>query len=298
MIRKAVIPAAGLGKRLLPVTRTVPKEMLPLVDTPVIHEVVAEAVSSGITEVLIVSARGKEVMERYFEPTEGEEPSRTVTGEEAALQGWQRLRAAASIRFVRQPDQRGLADAVACAREFVGRDPFIVLLGDVIWDTVQPVAQQLADDYARHGSPVVAVERVPREKVSRYGIVGGTETEPGLFRVDRLCEKPSPDAAPSDLAIAARYALTPDIFDYIDRTRPGVGGEIHLADAMTGMLADREVLARHIDGRRLDLGNRLDYAQAVVRLACRREDIGAEFGAFLQSFVSKKSHLDREADPG
>jgi UTP--glucose-1-phosphate uridylyltransferase len=278
-VRKAIIPAAGLGTRFLPMTKSSPKEMLPIVDKPVIQFVVEEAVDSGIEDILIVTGRGKRAIENHFDYAPGLEDHlrRQGKAEQAALV--RDIGDKANIYFVRQKEQRGLGDAVRHGRSFVGDEPFALLLGDTVIDPGHPEGihglQELLRVYERHRSSVVAVRRVPPELVSLYGIVAGEALDDeagGLFSLRRLVEKPLPEDAPSDLAIAGRYIFTPGIFDCIEEAGEGVDGEVQLTDAMN-LLAEREpVQALRWQARRYDIGNKADYVRCFLDFARRHPE--------------------------
>jgi UTP--glucose-1-phosphate uridylyltransferase len=285
MIKKAVIPAAGFGTRFLPLTKAQPKEMLPIVDTPTIHFVVEEAVQAGIRDILIITGRGKQAIENYFDRAFELEANLAEKGREEQLLQVRKLSTLANIHFIRQTELNGLGDAIRYARWHVGNEPFVVLLGDVLVESSIPCTRQLIDVYNRVQAPVIAVEEVPMEKVGRYGIIGGKEIEPRTYKVDVMVEKPLPSEAPSNLAVAARYVLTPDIFDAIDATARGAGGEIQLTDAIKLLIENRPVYAHKFEGQRHDMGNRLDYMKTVLRYGVKREDIGPELRDFLRDFV-------------
>ncbi len=282
MITKAVIPAAGAGTRLLPATKAQPKEMLPILDTPAIQYVVQEAVDAGIEDILFVTGRDKRAIEDHFDRNLELESHLERRGDDSALRVVRSLGELARIHYVRQPTQAGLGDAIACARAFVGDEPFAVLLGDTVIDAPVPVTRQLMDAYEEHQAPVLAVEEVPAEKVSRYGIVEGTSLGPGRLRVRRLVEKPLPGETDSTLAIAGRYILTPEVFEALRATGPGRNNEIQLTDALAGMLEDGPMVAVSIEGRRFDIGNKLDYLNTVLAFALKRE----EFAGVIESFVA------------
>jgi UTP--glucose-1-phosphate uridylyltransferase len=288
MIKKAVIPAAGLGTRFLPVTKAQPKEMLPIVDTPTIQFVVEEAVHSGIRDILIITGRGKQSIENHFDRAFELETHLKEKGREEQLLQVRKLSQLANIHFIRQPELNGLGDAVSYARWHVGNEPFLVLLGDTIVDAPSaPCSRQIIDVYNRFHAPVLGVEEVDPAKVERYGIVAGKEVEPSTWRVDTMVEKPKPAEAPSRLAIAGRYVLTPEIFTYIDRTATGVGNEVQLTDALQLMRKDHEIYAHKFQGKRYDIGSRLDYMKALVELGVKRDDIGAEFREFVKEFAGR-----------
>ncbi len=287
MIQKAVIPAAGFGTRFLPATKSQPKEMLPIVDTPTIQYVVEEAVNSGIRDILIITRQGKQALENHFDRAFELEASLRLQGREEQLQQVRQLASLANIHFVRQAELNGLGDAISYARWHVGNEPFLVLLGDTLIRSKSPCSRQLIDSYNRYKCPIIGVEEVERTKVERYGIVGGNELEPNLYDVNVLVEKPKAVDAPSNLAIGGRYILTPEIFDYIERTPRGVNNEIQLTDALRLLLQEQRILAHKFDGVRYDIGNRLEYMKTSVTYAADRPDMGAEFRAFLREFVAR-----------
>ncbi len=231
-IRKAVIPAAGFGTRFLPATKCQPKEMLPIVDTPVIQYVVEEAVAAGITDILMVIGKGKRAIEEHFDRSFQLEAQLMDKGKEAELSAMRRISELADIHFVWQKEMKGLGDAVYCARHHVNDEPFIVLLGDTVIDAGRPAAQQLQDVFERYQESVVLLEEVDRSRVSRYGVIDGQEIDPGLYGIRDFVEKPSVEEAPSNLVIASRYAFTPEIFEHLDRSAPDSGGEFERADAI------------------------------------------------------------------
>ncbi len=288
MIRKAVIPAAGFGTRFLPVTKSQPKEMLPIVDTPTIQYVVEEAVNSGIRDILIITRIGKQSIENHFDRAFELEANLQAQGREEQLMQVKELSSLANIHFVRQAELEGLGDAISYAKWHVGDEPFLVLLGDTIVDSQTPVSRQLIDVYNRHKCPVIGVEQVPDEKVNRYGIVGGKEIEDSTYKLDALVEKPLPHEAPSNMAIGGRYILTAEIFDYIEKTPKGVNNEVQLTDALKLMMEEgRNMLAHRFEGKRYDIGNRLEYMKTSLRYAVKRPDIGPEMCDFLREFVKE-----------
>jgi len=288
MITKAVIPAAGAGTRLLPATKAQPKEMLPILDTPAIQYVVQEAVDAGIEDILFVTGRDKRAIEDHFDRNLELESHLERRGDDSALKAVRSLGELARIHYVRQPTQAGLGDAIACARAFVGDEPFAVLLGDTVIDAPVPVTRQLMDAYEEHQAPVLAVEEVPAEKVSRYGIVEGTSLGPGRLRVRRLVEKPLPGETDSTLAIAGRYILTPEVFEALRATGPGRNNEIQLTDALAGMLEDGPMVAVSIEGRRFDIGNKLDYLNTILAFALKREEFAGVIKSFVASLPAEK----------
>lgn len=275
MITKAVIPAAGLGTRLLPATKAQPKEMLPILDVPAIQLVMQEAVDSGIEDVLIVTGRGKRAIEDHFDRDLELEAYLERRGAEEALRTIRGVAGLARIHYVRQPAQAGLGDAIGLASAFVGEEPFAVLLGDTVVDAPVPVTRQLVDAYEEHLTTVLAVEAVPDDKRGRYGIVAGARMEDsGRLRVERLVEKPAPGEIDSNLAIAGRYVLTPDVFSALAETPPGRNDEIQLTDALASMLEHASMVAVPFEGRRYDIGDKLDYLRAVLAFARRRPEYG------------------------
>lgn len=286
-VRKAVIPVAGFGTRFLPITKTTPKEMLPIVDKPVVQYVVEEAVAAGLTDILFVVSKGKSTLEDYFDRAPELEAELERKGKTEALNLVRASASLARFHYVRQGEMRGLGDAILHAREHVGDEPFVVLLGDTATlpsAGAPPVAGQLVETYQALGGPVVAVERVPREKISRYGIVAGDPVPgcEGALRVRDLVEKPSPAEAPSDLAVASRYLLTPDVFDLIADTKPGKGGEIQITDALKRLAKERPFYARRVSGERFDAGDKLEFLKTNVRFALERPDLRDSFSEFLR----------------
>jgi len=285
MIRKAVIPAAGFGTRFLPASKSQPKEMLPVVDTPTIQYVVEEAVASGITDILMIIGKGKRAIEEHFDRSTDLERELAAQGKTEELQAIRRISEMANIHFIWQKDLNGLGDAVSYARYHVGSEPFVVLLGDAIIDSPKPVARQLMDVFERYREPVVALEQVERDKVSRYGVIDGKPVTDGLYLVKDFVEKPSPEDAPSTLVIAGRYIFTPEIFEFIDRTKPGKNGEIQLTDAMHMMVATRAMYGLHFEGKRYDIGNKIDFLKTNIELGLKRSDMAEELKAFIKGLA-------------
>ncbi len=287
MIRKAVIPAAGLGTRFLPATKAQPKEMLPIIDTPTIQYVVQEAVDSGIDDILIISGKGKRTIEDHFDRNFELESRLAEKQDENFYNEVVRIADMANIHFIRQKETNGLGDAIYHARQHVGDEPFAVLLGDTVVDSVIPVTQQLIDTYEQYRCTVIAVEEVPKDKVSRYGIAGGKAISDRLMEVNQLVEKPSMDEAPSNLAIAGRYILTPEIFRALEQTTPGKGGEVQLTDALHLLMKKETLVANTIEGKRYDIGNKLDFLKTTVEFALRRKEFAADFLAFLREILEE-----------
>jgi UTP--glucose-1-phosphate uridylyltransferase len=294
-VRKAVIPAAGLGTRFLPATKATPKEMLPVVDKPAIQYVVEEAVEAGLTDVLMITGRGKRPLEDHFDRAYELEEALREKGDTERLTAVQLSSELADVHYVRQGNPRGLGHAVLCAAEHVGNAPFAVLLGDDLIDARDPLLSQMIDVQNRLGGSVVALIEVDPSQINLYGCAAVEPTsEDGVVRITDLVEKPDPAEAPSNYAIIGRYVLAPEIFDVLRKTPPGRGGEIQLTDALLE-LAGRGpdgggpvhgVLFR---GRRYDTGDKADYLRAIVRLACDREDLGPDFLAWLKDFVAERT---------
>ena len=279
-IRKAVIPAAGFGTRFLPATKAQPKEMLPIVDTPAIQYIVKEALDSGIEEILIITGRSKRAIEDHFDSSVELEELLQKQGKNKQLAMVKDL-ADIKVHFIRQKAPRGLGDAVLCAKAFIGDEPFAVLLGDdIVYNPEKPCLQQLMECYETHPGIILGAQFVPNDKVSSYGIVSGEPLADNLYRVNGLVEKPSVDKAPSNLAVLGRYILTPDIFDILENTKPGVGNEVQLTDALAASKTDTYALA--YEGVRYDTGDKLGYLKATVEYALRNEELGTAFKDYLK----------------
>lgn len=290
-LRKAVIPAAGLGTRFLPATKAQPKEMLPIVDKPAIQYVVEEAVRAGLTEILIITGRGKRSIEDHFDRSLELEHFLEEKGKFDDLKQVREISDMAEIHYIRQKDPLGLGHAVSVAEAFVGEEPFAVLLGDDIMADHHPLLSEMLDVHERYGRSVLAVTEVSREEVSLYGIVEGEFLEERLARVRSVIEKPEPDEAPSNLAAIGRYILTPEIFDCLRGIPPGRGGEIQLTDAITLLARQQAVYAWVFEGGRFDVGKKLDYLKATIELAIDREDLGEDLRAYLADLVQRKKLL-------
>ncbi len=290
-LRKAVIPAAGLGTRFLPATKAQPKEMLPLVDKPAIQYVVEEAVRAGLTEILIVTGRGKRSIEDHFDRSLELEHYLEEKGKFDDLKQVREISDMAEIHYIRQKDPLGLGHAVAVAEAFVGGEPFAVLLGDDIMAERHPLLSEMLDVHERYGRSVLAVTEVSRAEVSLYGIVEPEVVEERLSRVLSVVEKPEPDEAPSNLAAIGRYVLTPEIFDCLRGIPPGRGGEIQLTDAITVLAQQQAVYAWEFENGRFDVGNKLDYLKATIELAIDREDLGEGLRDYLADLVQRKKLL-------
>jgi UTP--glucose-1-phosphate uridylyltransferase len=280
-IRKAVIPAAGLGTRFLPATKAVPKELLPIVDTPTIQYIVAEAVAAGVRDVVLVCARGKDSIVDHFDIAPELEAHLERTGKHALRKQMREIAQMAQVITVRQQEPLGLGHAVLCAREAIGDEPFVVMLGDDIIDAPVPGAKQLADCYARHGLGTIALMEVPREETSMYGIAAGTPVDDRTLRIERLVEKPKQDP-PSRLAVIGRYVLPPRVFEVLERLPPGVGGEIQLTDALAVLAREEGLLGYRFEGDRYDAGDRFGYLKANVAFALKRPELAGPLRAFLK----------------
>jgi UTP--glucose-1-phosphate uridylyltransferase len=285
-VTKAVIPAAGLGTRFLPATKAQPKEMLPVVDKPAIQYVVEEAVAAGITDILIITGRGKRSIENHFDRSFELEYWLEKKGDDAKLSGVRAISEMADIHYIRQKQPLGLGHAVAIAERHVGDQPFAVLLGDDIIG--EPLLQKMVRVYEQYGRSVIALQEVPREEIRFYGAASPEPVEESLVKVLDIVEKPDPASAPSNLAAIGRYVFTPEIFGELRNVTPGVGGEIQLTDAIRALTKIQAVYGYLFEGVRYDIGKKLDYLRATVELGAGREDLGEEFREFLAEFVTRK----------
>ena len=279
---KTVIPAAGLGTRFLPATKAQPKEMLPVFDKPTIQYVIEESVNSGVDDILIVTGKGKRSIEDHFDRSFELEHHLKTKGKEDFLKEIEYISDLADIHFIRQKKQKGLGDAIYCAKKHVGDDHFVVMLGDTITKDTVPCTKQLIDIYEKYGKSVIALEEVPDEKVERYGIIGGEEIEDSIYKIDKLVEKPPLRVAPSNLAIMGRYVLTPDIFDCIERVEPGYGGEIQLTDALSKL---DEIYGQVFKGESFDIGNRVDWLKTSLKFALEDEDAKEDILNFIKNEI-------------
>ncbi|HVG30078.1 MAG TPA: UTP--glucose-1-phosphate uridylyltransferase GalU [Pyrinomonadaceae bacterium] len=282
-IRKAVFPAAGLGTRFLPATKASPKEMLPLVDKPLIQYVVEEAVGSGVESILIVTSRGKTVIEDHFDISFELEQLLRERGKDEARRGVRAISEMARVSYVRQREALGLGHAVLQARDFVGDEPFAVLLADDIVDAEVPALRQMMRVYEEFDAPVLGTMRVEGEAISRFGVIDADEASDGVYKIKDMIEKPPFREAPSDLAIIGRYILTPDIFAEIERTPRGAGGEFQITDAMRSLLKKRPFYAVRFEGTRHDAGDKLGFLVATVEFALKRPDLAPQFKQYLRS---------------
>jgi len=287
MIKKAVFPAAGLGTRFLPATKAQPKEMLNLIDKPLIQYGIEEVANSGIENIIIVTSKGKNSIEDYFDYNRELEIFLEERGNFEALREVQRISDLIKIFYVRQKIPLGLGHAVLMAKEIVGDEPFAVVLADDVIDSKIPCIKQLINIFEKFKSSVLALERVPIEETKSYGIVKGREISDRLFEIEDMIEKPDPSSAPSDLAIIGRYVLTPKIFEYLSKTPPGAKGEIQLTDAIKGLLEEERVYGYIFEGKRYDAGEKFGFIKATIELSLKREDIGDKVKSFIKSLVEK-----------
>ncbi|PYR33241.1 MAG: UTP--glucose-1-phosphate uridylyltransferase [Acidobacteria bacterium] len=286
IVRKAVFPAAGLGTRFLPATKAQPKEMLPLVDKPIIQYGVEEAVAAGIDNIILVTGRGKNAIEDHFDVSVELEAFLEARGKKEQLAEIRKISSLINFAYVRQREPLGLGHAVLTTRELVGNEPFAVILGDDVIDAKPPAIRQLIDVFEEVGGPVLAVERVARDQVSSYGVIApdtSAAVGQGVYRVKDLVEKPRQEEAPSDLAIIGRYVLTPDLFPILAATRSDRTGEIQLTNGLRELLKSRPIFACEIDGVRHDTGNKLGFLKAVVYFALKRPDLADKFAEYLQT---------------
>ncbi|PYN69986.1 MAG: UTP--glucose-1-phosphate uridylyltransferase [Candidatus Rokuibacteriota bacterium] len=282
-VKKAVFPAAGLGTRFLPATKAQPKEMLPLVDKPMIQYVVEEAVASGLSEIIIVTGRGKRAIEDHFDAAFELEYYLNDRGKVEELAQIKTISELASVSYVRQKEPLGLGHAILCARSLVGDEPFAVFLGDDIIAAREPCMHQLLAVFERYAGPVLAVERVPRERLPQYGVIAARQIAANVYEILDLVEKPRPNEAPSDLAIIGRYVLPPDVFGVLVDTPPDARGEIQLTDALRTLRSRRPMYAVAFEGKRFDTGDKLGFLKATVEFALARPDLGDAFRAYLKS---------------
>lgn len=285
-VRKAVIPAAGLGTRFLPATKAQPKEMLPIVDKPTLQFIIEEAVASGIEEILIITGRNKSSIENHFDKSVELELELEKAGNEQALEEIRKISDLANIHYIRQKEPRGLGHAIYCAKSFIANEPFAVLLGDdIVQSENKPCLKQMIEAYDEYKTTILGVQEVPDEEVHKYGIVDGKHIEDRIYKVKNLIEKPSVEEAPSNVAILGRYIINPAIMEAIEETKPGKKGEIQLTDALK-ILSQREAMYAYVfEGKRYDVGNKLGFLEATVEFALKREDLRDEFLAYLERIV-------------
>ncbi len=286
-VRKAIIPAAGLGTRFLPATKATPKEMIPIVDKPTIQYIVEEAAAAGIEDILIISGRNKRAIEDHFDKSYELEEELHRKGKQELLSSVEEISNIANIHYVRQKEAKGLGHAIYCAKSFIGDEPFAVLLGDDIVDSEKPCIKQLMDIYNEYRTTILGVQKVPKHDVSKYGIIAGNQIDERVFKVKGLVEKPEVDQAPSNIAILGRYIISPRIFEFLERATPGKGGEIWLTDALQQLMECEAMYAYDFEGDRFDVGDRIGFLKATVDFALKREELRAEFAAFLKDRVEK-----------
>ena len=285
-VRKAVIPAAGWGTRFLPATKSLPKEMLPIVDTPTIQYIVEEAVKSGIDQICIITSPYKKSIEDHFDRTLELEHILEKGGKTEMLATVKEIGEMARVVSIRQKEALGLGHAIACAESFVGDEPFAVMLGDdVVYNDEKPCIGQLIDVYNMYGKSVLGTQTVAHKDICKYGCVDGAKIEEGLYSVSDMIEKPAIDKAPTDVAVLGRYVITPEIFDYLRNTKPGAGGEIQLTDALCSLAKEQGMYAYDFIGRRYDVGDKLGFLQATVEYALRREDLKDVFFEYLKGII-------------
>ncbi len=283
-VRKAVFPVAGLGTRFLPATKASPKEMLPIVDKPLIQYAVEEAIEAGITDIIFISSRTKRTVEDHFDKAYELETELEARNKYRVLELVQSIRPpGVNFMFVRQAEALGLGHAVLCAKPIVGNEPFAVLLADDLVDGAPPVMRQMTDLYAYYQSSILGVQNVAREETASYGIVDATNMAERVSRVNAIVEKPQPDVAPSTLGVVGRYILTPRIFHHIEHLKPGAGGELQLTDAIAALLQEQQVLAYAFDGVRYDCGSKFGYLQATVEYAMKHPEVSGVFSAYLKN---------------
>ncbi|CEH33403.1 UTP--glucose-1-phosphate uridylyltransferase GalU [Romboutsia lituseburensis] len=282
-VRKAIIPAAGLGTRFLPATKSQPKEMLPIVDKPTLQYIIEEAINSGIEEILIVTGRSKKSIEDHFDRSVELELELEQKGKKEMLKMVQDISNMVNIHYIRQKEPKGLGHAIHCAKSFIGNDPFAVLLGDDIVDSEKPCLKQLIDCYNEYKTTVLGVQEVAKEDTCKYGILDVKHIEDRVYKVKDMVEKPDIDKAPSNIAILGRYIITPAIFDILENQDPGKGGEIQLTDALQTLADQEAIYAYNFEGRRYDVGDKLGFLEATVDFALKRPELRDEFMDFLRS---------------
>ena len=284
-VRKAVIPAAGLGTRFLPATKALAKEMFPIIDKPTIQYIVEEARKSGIEDILVVTGKGKRPIEDHFDSVPELEQNLKAKGKNDLLELVQQT-TDINLYFIRQSHPRGLGDAVLMAKDFVGNEPFVVMLGDDIMDDKVPLTKQLIDRYEETHASTLAVMKVPHEEVNKYGVIDPvTETKPGLFDVNKFVEKPDVDKAPSDLAIIGRYLLTPELFDMLETQKPGASNEIQLTDAIDRLNQIQRVFAHEFKGNRYDVGYKFGYLKTSIQFGLKHPEVSADLKAYIKELA-------------
>lgn len=284
-IKKAVIPAAGLGTRFLPATKAVPKEMIPIVDKPTLQYIVEEAVKSGIEDILIITGRTKRAVEDHFDKSYELETELEKNGKTEYLEEMKKISDMANIYYIRQKEAKGLGHAILCAKYFAGSDPFAVLLGDDVVDAEVPCLKQMVEKYDEYGTSILGVQQVAETETSKYGIIAGEKIADRVYKVNDMVEKPPFGRAPSNIAVLGRYIIDSQIFSLLENTKPGAGGEIQLTDALKMMAKEGAMYAYDFIGRRYDIGSKQGYLEATVDFALKREDIKDEFYEYLKRII-------------
>ena len=286
-IKKAIIPAAGLGTRFLPATKAQPKEMLPIVDKPTIQYIVEEAVASGIEDIVIVTGRTKKSIEDHFDKSVELEMELEKHGKDELLEIAKSVSEIANLYYIRQKEPKGLGHAVLTAKNFIGDEPFAVLLGDDVITSEVPCLKQMMDQYEKYGASILGVQTVTQDQVDKYGIIQGVQMEDRLYTVENMVEKPSIEEAPSNVAVLGRYIITPAIFPLLEKQEAGAGGEIQLTDALCKLAKQEKMYAYDFKGRRYDVGSKIGFLEATVDFALEREELREEFMAYLKHVVQK-----------
>lgn len=287
-VHKAIIPAAGLGTRFLPATKAQPKEMLPIVDKPTLQYIIEEAVASGIEEILIITGRNKKSIEDHFDKSIELELELEKKGKDELLEEVRKISDMVNIHYIRQKEPKGLGHAIYCAKSFIGKEPFAVLLGDDIVHAKTPCLKQMIKAYDEYKTTILGVQEVAKDDVNKYGIVEGKHIEDRVYKVKDLVEKPAIEEAPSNIAILGRYIISPRIFDILEHTAPGKGGEIQLTDALKVLAQKEAMYAYNFEGRRYDVGDKLGFLEATVEFALQRDELRGEFLQYLTDIVSKE----------
>lgn len=282
-VKKAIIPAAGLGTRFLPATKAQPKEMLPIVDKPTIQYIIEEAVASGIEEILIITGRNKKCIEDHFDKSVELEMELEKSGKEELLELVRDISDMVDIHYIRQKEPKGLGHAIHCAKTFVGNEPFAVMLGDDVVDSEKPCLKQLIDCYEEYKTTILGVQKVDEKDVSKYGIVDGIHIEDRVYKVKDLIEKPVPEESPSNIAILGRYIITPQIFEHLENTKPGKGGEIQLTDALRSLMNQEVMYAYEFQGKRYDVGDKLGFIKATIEFALQKNELRQNVIDYLES---------------
>ncbi|PAB59388.1 UTP--glucose-1-phosphate uridylyltransferase GalU [Anaeromicrobium sediminis] len=290
-VRKAIIPAAGLGTRFLPATKAQPKEMLPIVDKPTLQYIIEEAVASGIEEILIITGRNKKSIEDHFDKSVELELELEKKNKKDMLEEVRNISDMVNIHYIRQKEPKGLGHAIHCAKSFIGNEPFAVLLGDDIVDAEVPCLKQMIEKYNEYKTSVLGVQVVKKEDVSKYGIVDGKFIEDGVYKVKDLVEKPDMDKAPSNVAILGRYIINPRIFEILENTKPGKGGEIQLTDALKELVSEEAMYAYVFEGKRYDVGNKLGFLEATTEFALKRPDLREAYLSYLENIIAEEKGL-------